>query len=526
MTVRPGHSTALSVCLVVSLALPAGQAAAQADAISVVPAEASPVYSAAFLPPDHWSTAAVRRVAALGLAPGFDPALRPHTQREVGEILERAASAEAGLPAGTARLVRAWEARYRAELALAGGATNGWRAPWRATAARWLAGTGAEAGYVRRTGAIATGWGYVDGNPAFPEWNPPTPRPDLDGVAWAAALQVAPHRDVAVRAEASEQAGKGRLEGYVAGRAAAVAFWAGRRSTAYGPGSSGIVLSPTPLDGFGLQTARAFRLPWVLRHAGDIHVGLTLSRRDLPRSFDDVTVLTTRGSVEPHPRLRLGVSRGAFFGGEGNGDVDFFDVFSVLIGKHAGDVASELDNQVVAVDVDFRPPTERWLPLRLYLEWGFEDSAGAWRNVPGVLAGIQAPAVPGLPGLSLTVERASFGRSCCGNPIWYRHSVFSDGWTHEDEPMGHDLGGHGDEWSLGGRLDLLDARLRFSGRAFSRWRGNESLYAPDREGNSTGAEAGIEWDVAGGLRARARAALEDGTGWRESAMLVGLRAFL
>ena len=146
--------------------------------------------------------------------------------------------------------------------------------------------------------------------------------------------------------------------------------------------------------------------------------------------------------------------------------------------------------------------------------------------MPGVLVGIDLPSLPGLPGLALAVERTSFAGTCCGNPIWYRHSTFWDGWTQDGRPLGHPLGGHGHEWAVRSRLHLNDARLRVNADAFVRDRGNENLYADVRNGSSTGGTIGLEADIKDGLRLLGEGLMEDGEGWREVRLMVALRAFL
>jgi len=473
-------------------------------------------YSGAPIPPDHWSIDALRRLDGLNLLPAdFDAGAPLVSQRTVGRMLARAA---ADAPPHLDGLVRGWMERFDAEYGI--DATDAYGA---FGSARVLV-RGSRVGPVltTRDGAVRRGWGYVDGYPPGTFWMPATAVPDETEAGVAGVLQVQPHPALA----GVYRDGPARTEElYGVAALGPVLFWAGDRALRYGPGrSGGVVLNgDAALRSAGFRTLRGFRLPWVLRHIGPVSLELALGETDLEYSFEDVFVLTTRGMVAPHQRLRLGVSRGAMFGGDGNTDVDLFAVFSVLIGKHAGDI-SELDNQVVAVDAQWVPPTERWLPLRLYVEWGFEDSAGAYTNVPGILGGVEVPAVPGLPALRLGVERVHFAPSCCDNPVWYRHATFFDGWTFGVEPAGHPLGGHGDQWSLEAGLAVLDARLRLDGRLFTRERGEENIFSPLRDGESLGGSGRLEAAALPWLELWAEGSTEDGEGWRESRLAVGLRA--
>jgi len=229
-----------------------------------------------------------------------------------------------------------------------------------------------------------------------------------------------------------------------------------------------------------------------------------------------------RGSIEPHPRLGLGVSRAGMFGGVGNTPVRARDVFYMLIGGHAGE-GGELEKQVVAVDVRYRLPVGS-VPLALLLEWGFTDSAGAWFDNPAIRAGLELPALPSLPALALGAEWTTFPPQCCGHSTWYRHWSFREGFTVGGRPLGHPLGGHGTEWLGYTRADLWDARLNLDLRAFLRDRGEYNILAPERAGRSRGGELALEGAPSRGRVLFIRGLLEDGrAGWREVALSTGAR---
>lgn len=485
----------------------------------------SPAYSPAFLPEAHWSLDAYQRVFALGLAPpGTDPADARPTQQDVGLALEHAARRALGTPNEEA--LRAWLMRFRAELA---------RDP--AAGILSVRGSDLRAGYIHHTGALGPGNGYEDGHP-YGDWNDPLPQADRRAPFAAGSLQLTPVATAAGRA--SVVLGESDVafqEIYAAVAFGPVGLWGGRRLLDFRGGArEGLVLNHARLDGGGIRSARPLALPWALRHAGPVRFSVDVARVDLERTCHDPNqpgdaprcrgawFLAMRGSVEPHRRLTLGVTRAAMFGGDGNSDVDAFALFSILIGKHAGEV-SELDNQVVSVDASYRPPVERWIPIRTYVEWGFEDSAGAWFNVPGVLAGIELPSLGGVPGLSVAFEGTTFRRSCCGNPIWYRHSVFHDGWVLDGRPLGHRLGGHGQEGAAHASLISADARMRLSASAFHRRRGDENLFAPAREGRSNGGRLSVGAAPWRGIELGAAAEVEDGAGWREVRATVNFRMY-
>lgn len=472
-------------------------------------------HPAALVPADHWSVDALRRLHGLGLTPaGFDPGRANVTQQRAGEVF---AGAAREAPENLAALVNGWRSRFDAEFGTGSDRST----------LSLLTGSAAAGGYAARDGALRRGWGYVDGYPPGTLWQGPTPVEDRSEAVGRWSAQVNPLPWLSLRYSDAVPATFADQELYGSFVAGPVAGWVGERGVRYGPGrTGGIVLNASEsFPSVGVRSNEPFRLPWVLRHVGPVHLDLLVGQTDLPRSYDDVALLATRASAAPHPRLLLGVSRAAMFGGDGNTNIDAFSILSVLIGKHAGEI-SELDNQVVAVDVDYRPPVERWLPLRLYLEWGFEDSAGAYTNVPGILAGVEIPALPGVPALRLGLERTSFAPSCCGNPVWYRHATFLDGWVIGTTPIGHPLGGHGTEWALLGGADLAGAAVRLDASVFVRERRTENVYAPAREGESRGATAAAEWLLLPGIELRLSGRVEDGAGWRETAASIALRAFL
>ena len=489
------------------------------------PAAAQQEWPTAFVPRDHWSLDAARRLIALGLAPvGYDPARRVPTQREIGRLLEHAA-ARADASDALAALTRDLLTRYVAEFALPG------EGP-----AERFAGSRIEAGHAATDGWQRTGYGYEDGHP-LGDWIEPGAPSSWSGVAARASAQIHAHPRVAARVEAEH--GRDDLEvteAYAALDAGPVVFWGGRRGFSWVPGAtSGMVIDRGRFDGGGVQTDAPFRMPWLLRHLGDVQLELALARHDFqqqclapeqgeePRPCEGAWFLATRGTLAPHERISLGVTRAAFFGGDGNSSIDGFAIFSVLIGKHAGN-ESELDNQVVSVDAGYRLPTERWLPMRAYVEWGFEDSANAWRNVPGILAGIEVPALPGAPSVGVSVERVSFARSCCANPIWYRHSIFHDGWTQDARPLGHPLGGHGQEWSIEVEGVSLDARLIWAVGLFAGERELENLYHDARTGDHAGGTLRAALLITANVEAIGEYRREAGEGWREQVVALGLRA--
>lgn len=492
--VRPRTWLPLVVLL---LGVPSGGVSAQAG------------WAPTFVPPNHWAVDAMQRLAGLGLLPSeSDVSRRSPAQQDVGEAFEHAARADSPYR----ELAQGYLRQFRREFG----------SPERSGGPA-LSETRATLGWTLHRHRLATGWGYGFYYPGV-DWNQPERRRDVSEPAYGGTVQ-ADWGAFGARLVVEHPAGPEALrDGYVAGRAGPLTGWLGRRTMGWGSSvGPGLIMNAGRYDSFGVQT-RPFLLPSILSRLGPVALEMAVGQDDLEHSYENAGVFVTRGAVAPHERLQFGVTRAAFFGGSGNTSIGPIDILFLLIGKHAGEI-SELDNQVVSVDVSYRPPVPL-LPLRLYVEWGFEDSAGAFKDVPGILAGIDVPAVPGAPGLAVAVERVHFASFCCGNPIWYRNSNFQNGWTQDRAPLGHPLGGHGDEWAAHIRFfgDRPGVRGRLSG--FLRHRGDENLYADVRTGDSLGGTWQVELDIRTNLRGQFTVRTEDGEGWRESALHVGLQVIL
>mgnify|MGYP001169825598 CR=1 FL=1 len=484
-----------------------------------VPAAAQPAHAqqtSPFVASDHWIHRALHRLDGLGLLPGeYDPGTRSVTEHRVDRLLRDAVQRAAGTPHEEA--ARAYLDRFIEEFG---------DRPQGSEQTRWPAHiAGAIAlGFGAARGAVEGGSGYWNGV----DWTGPTPIPSSDGVISTLELRGHAGRHVAGRLSGLVRADSVALgDAYALLGVGKVGAWLGRRAVGFGPAAGGgIVLSGAyGFTGGGLALLDGVTLPGVLRHLGVLRAETFLASVHRNGEVAEPWFWAGRVSLQPHARLVVGVNRAAMFGGTGNTPLRLRDVLYVVVGKHAGR-GSEVDNQVAAVDVWYRVPIGA-LPLAVYAEWGFEDSAGAWKDVPGIVVGGEIASVPGLPGLSLGIERASFAPSCCGNPIWYRHWRFLDGWAVDGRPLGHPLAGHGTEWRLSIGLDPWNARLRFRGDAFVRDRGDENVFAPDRAGESRGGA------LHGSLRVGPRFDLvlnvlheRGASGWRESRLEVTGRFLL
>ncbi|HEX6938337.1 MAG TPA: capsule assembly Wzi family protein [Longimicrobiales bacterium] len=477
-------------------------------------------FASPHLSPDHWAVAAAGRLGALGLAPeGFGWGERSLTRREIALVFRAAAARAADEAPRYAALARGYLDRFTEEFgptvdALAMADPRGLR----------RSGGALEAGFDRSDGVVLGGIGYDNGT----DWTGPLPAGDVATALAGASLGAAVFPHLALALDTEYRSGGGRLRDAqlsVAWRG--VALWAGRRRVGFGPGrGGGIVLSgANAMDGAGIHLVDPITLPGWFDALGPVRLQGAITRIRNGDRIRDPWLWVARLGIAPHPRLHVGVSRAVMFGGEGNAPWTLRNLVYALIGKHAG-AMGEFDNQVLAVDVHFRPPLDA-LPCVLYLEWGMDDSAGAVKDVPGTVAGVFLPALPAVPAVSLRVERTEFAGSCCGNTIWYRNWAFRGGWTDAGHPLGHPLGGHGREWLAELRAEPFDARVRLAAGGRLRDRGAENLFAPDREGGATSGWIDIAVRPSATLELAVSGTLERGErGWRQSAIAGGVRWLL
>ena len=490
------------------------------QAIAPTPA-ASPL-----VPPDHWAWAAARRLDVLGLAPpGFDRGRSLRTRRELEWLFERAAATAARERPGLAALANGYLDRFREEFGYVRSVRAAAALAGPAPAVERPVTAALSAGYERLVGRAATGVGYLD-------WTGARPIPDTLTAFLAPELAWLPSSHLSLHAEPVFRAGGvGLRQADLVAVLGPIGAWAGRRTVRFGPGEwGGIVLDDgVPLDGFGGFLARPIRFPWILRAMGPIQIESFFSKAYGGDTIRDPFFVAFRGTMAPSARLTVGLDRAAMFAGRGNQPITLKNMAFLALGGTGGGASGTsggFANDVLSVDVTYRPPVERWLPLVTYLEWGMDDAAGMWHRSPAIVAGLRNDAVPGLPWLSLGVERTSFAVSDLStNTMWYRDWSLRNGWADAGVPVGHPLGGEGTELLGTAAADLLDARLRLTAHVFRRHRGNQNLFAPERMGVSHGGALRLEGRIRPDLELLFDGRAERGAGgaWSTSQLTTSLR---
>jgi len=457
-------------------------------------------FSGPLLDRTHWAVEAVERLRALG---EVDEHLPPQNSVPLEEV-ERALRAAAGAGTGALPPAGAWHARLLEEFSGVGvvHSASG-RVPVVLTGR-------ATAGVRWREGGVAPGRGEFE-----PERTGALPLDDQ--TRWVGvgetALAWGSHLGLSARLESDEDGVRfDRLEVAVGwGRVRASV---GRTPVGYAHGRGGGVLlgGDAALDAIQLGTREPFRLPFFLRVLGPVSVHTFLGRMWEDRHPGDPYFWGGSAYLQPHPRITFGIHRAALFGGKEDDPVTVKKVLGMLVGR----VASHgFEDQIVSVSGRFDLPTEEVLPLTAYLEWGSEDAAGAWHDVPGIVGGLWSPSLPFAPGVAMGAEYAHFSTSCCGNPKWYRHWSFVGSWASRDLPLGHPLGGNGRQAMVFAEAYLLDARARLGGSVYRRDRKDENLFAPGREGGSTGGSFSLEVRPFPSWELRLEAAEERGDDWSD-----------
>ena len=365
-----------------------------------------------------------------------------------------------------------------------------------------------DLGYRIHTDGVAPGIGYDNLN-----WTGPRELDDESDGIYAPHVTFNPTRWLAVTL-GTQNDGDADAQLVIAG--GRVGAWVGAREMGYGVGNSGgLVVDNNDLLGGGVFLTRPLRLPLIGLTRFEMHASKIDNVFNISGAQEEVEpwFWTARGSFEPFANLRVGINRGMMFGGEGNLPVTFSRVAKNIIGIYTDDDESQFANQIISVDFRYRIARG----LTAYLDWGADDAAGSWFDVPGILAGVEFVRVDSTYDVAVGMEHLQFDRMCCSNSIWYRNAWFRGSWADGDEILGNPLGGHGREWRIYANGGSLRQRLLASGAVFVRRRQDENLYAPDRAGKSTGVEISGDYAIKPNIRFTFDAMFESGQdGWNTS----------
>ena len=433
------------------------------------------------LPPEHWAVRAAARLDGVGLVTGWLPANQAAPMYMVWAALDEGARrAETERPA-LAATAKGWKEKFQQE--------------WRGID---------EKGLLRFIGGQASvGYEYAAVSPT------PGPPPE----AWS----LTPPQ---VNSPILSVAAAGALSDYLAVLVAPVGTtwqlrWAGEIVTGIGPVSLSVGRAPSQ-TGFGspgsgvVLGGEAFhdRVAFQIYRPLDIYIGLltldvSLARVGEPTHASNTLLWEWALQYQPVPRLTFALQSGVMMGGstwerDTGSPFTFQDFIRCVVYKGNG-----AENNIFSFAGRWRLPTEDWVPITLYADWGADDNGGAWFQAPGVDAGLFIPSLPFAPEVSVGLEWSFFGTVCApGSPEsgfcrppdlyldWYTHDRYN--WINGNQSLGHRMGGNGRELFLYASADLLDARLLIRGDLFLRQRFSGNLYAP-YTGQSAGFDLQATW---------------------------------
>ena len=227
----------------------------------------------------------------------------------------------------------------------------------------------------------------------------------------------------------------------------------GRDSLWWGPGYHGSLLLSShalPLDLVKLSSATPFQLPWIFRYLGHFDLSAFLAQLEKHRDFPHAKLLGMRINWSPFSFLELGASRVILFDGEGKPSYSLSDYWTVVTASKENKPGKFDNDQIASLDAALRlRDIGRYIFLAnsvvLYGEYGGEDVTGEQGGIPfpsqqGVVGGILLQDLFTTPGLDFRAEYARTNRQ------WYRHHVFTSGYTYKGTVMGHHMGGNSDDF--------------------------------------------------------------------------------
>lgn len=226
----------------------------------------------------------------------------------------------------------------------------------------------------------------------------------------------------------------------------------GRDSMWWGPSEHGSLLisdNAKPFDMLKLSSTSPFKLPWIFERIGWIKPTVFLTHLEEDRDFPRANLLGMRLDFKPAMSFGFGVSRVFMFGGEGKGSLSFPDWVKVFFA--ADDAEHKMSpingNQLASIDAYYVYVNRNgYIPfsgIKLYTEWGAEDSSGRTKtpsnraNIYGAL--IDEPLWA--KNFDMRVEWANTARHQAYTLKWYTHEIYKTGYTYEGRLIGHHMAG-------------------------------------------------------------------------------------
>ena len=226
------------------------------------------------------------------------------------------------------------------------------------------------------------------------------------------------------------------IEGYGKGMVGPIEIEVGKDSLWWGPGHHGSLLmsnNAQPLTMVKITNPQPLQLPWIFRSLGPFKGEWFLAELEEDRDVPEARLSGVRINMRPHPQLELGASRVVMFGGRGVPRVDCLDYFKTFFASSE----QQENNQLAGFDASFLQPLGDGMPLRsvkLYADGAGEDEANLFPSKWGYLVGVQFNDLLRTGRTDLRVEYADT------HAVFYRHNLYTSGYTYEDRVIGHHAG--------------------------------------------------------------------------------------
>lgn len=223
----------------------------------------------------------------------------------------------------------------------------------------------------------------------------------------------------------------------------------GKDSQWWGPGYHGALLLTNNAEPFTLArltNPQPVLLPWIFKYLGPFRftffaTRLEKDRKDVP----DPYLWGMRLNFKPHPYIEFGLERTAILGGKGRSE-SLKTWWYSFTGQAENKTGSGAGDQRAGLDVKLTLPF-RLQPLQLYAEADGEDEAGGLPTKWAYVTGIYLPRLLNLERIGFRAEYAT--DHVPGHPnVWYRHHIYTAGYTYEGRIIGHHMGTDSNDFFL------------------------------------------------------------------------------
>jgi hypothetical protein len=226
------------------------------------------------------------------------------------------------------------------------------------------------------------------------------------------------------------------IEGYGKAMAGPIELELGKDSLWWGPGHHGSILmsnNAAPFPMIKVTNPQPMELPWVLKGLGPFRAEWFLTELGHDRVLPDTQLTGLRLNIRPHPLLELGASRVIMFGGKGVPHVGVFDYAKMFL--RVSEQAT--NNQIAGLDASLLVPLGNnplLRSLKFYGDAAGEDEAGGLPSKWSYLFGLQINDILRTGRTDVRFEYIDTHK------VLYKHNLYASGYTFDDRFIGHHVG--------------------------------------------------------------------------------------